>query len=618
MTTPPYVPDPRGRDFADASDIEAFVQKLREFERGEITSEDWRLFRLSSGSYGQRQEADLHMLRVKIPEGVLDARQMEALADVAEAYARGFAHFTTRQNMQFHFLPMASLEPGMRRLASAGLTTKEACGNTVRNITACPFAGVAHDEAFDVTPYGEALSRYLLRHPLGAHLPRKFKIAFEGCPHDHVLASINDIGFFARVDPDTGQRGFRVTVGGGTATLPVSGAVLRDFLPADEVLGIAEAIVRVFHRHGDREHRKKARMKFLIRKVGLEAFRALVDQALAEVLQEGIPALPFDASNPPAGVPPASQVLAPGLGEIAQIAVTALRGPGLLPEGPEPLAILPSDHEPPLSRATQSSFREWSTTNVREQRQVGYRVVTVRLPLGDITAGQLRVLARLASAFSEASVRTTLGQNVLFRWVRESDVRSLFESLEAAGLARPGAGTLADVTSCPGAESCRLAVTHSRGVADLLTKHLQARPELARQVPGLDIKISGCPNGCGQHHVAGIGLQGSVRQVGGRTVPQYFVMVGGGARDGAAHFARLAAKVPARHLGEAVERLVQLYETERAQGEDAPTFFERVPLPAVQAALAPVSGLDAEALADDDFIDPGSEADATPGARAFS
>ncbi len=596
-------------------------RKLRQFERGEISAEEWRLFRLSNGNYGQRQEEDVHMLRVKIPEGVLHARQMEVFADVAEVYARGFAHFTTRQNLQFHFLPMAVLEPVLRQLAAVGLTTKEACGNTVRNITACPLAGIAHDEAFDVTPYGEALTRYLLRHPFGSALPRKFKIAFEGCPEDHALAAINDIGFFARVDAASGQRGFRVTVGGGTATLSVSGSVIREFLPAGEILGLAEAIVRVFHSHGDREHRQKARMKFLIRKVGFEAFRAMVDEVFEQVRRDGLPPLPFGDPPPPSEGPPSERSLPPSLGEIARIAVTELRGPGIRPAAPAappsalaPLGDIPSDlggHEgSSLVSVSDVAFRAWSATNVHEQRQAGFRFVTVTLPLGDITAGQLRVLARLASAFADGTVRTTLRQNVILRWVREADVPRLFDSLAAAGLARPGADTLADVTSCPGAESCRLAVTHSRGVAHLLSHHLGSRASLAAAVPRLDIKVSGCPNGCGQNHVAGIGLQGSVRQVGGRPLPQYFLSVGGGVRDGVAHFGRLAAKIPARRVPEAVESLVRLFEADHTPGESAPQYFERVALPTVQAALASLGNVDAASLTDEEFVDPGAELDA--------
>src|SRR5438876_10075668 len=208
--------------FASDADIDEFVSTLERFERGDLTPDQWRQFRLVRGTYGQRQTDDAQMVRVKIPQGVLTADQLEALADVAERYSRGFGHITTRQNVQLHFVKLHDVEPAMRRLAEAGLTTREACGNSVRNITACPFAGRADDERFDVTPYAEALTRYLLRHPLSSTLPRKFKIAFEGCAGDHVMTAINDLGFRAALSPDGRGRGFRVTVGGGTAILATS------------------------------------------------------------------------------------------------------------------------------------------------------------------------------------------------------------------------------------------------------------------------------------------------------------------------------------------------------------------------------------------------------------
>ena len=274
--------------FASVADIDEFVAMLERFERGEISAEAWRKFRLVRGTYGQRQD-DVQKLRVKIPQGILSARQLESLADVAEQHARGFAHVTTRQNVQFHFLKLADVEVVMRRMAEEGITTREACGNSVRNITACPFAGVAADEVFDVTPYAEALTRYLLRHPLSSILPRKFKIAFEGCRDDHAGASINDLGWTARVDCNGHGviRGFRLTVGGGTSIMPVSGRVLFDFLPAGEMLAIAEAIVRVYHRLGDHEHKHRNRMKFLIKTLGWERWRDEVLAPFDQVLSEG-------------------------------------------------------------------------------------------------------------------------------------------------------------------------------------------------------------------------------------------------------------------------------------------------------------------------------------------
>jgi len=586
--------------FADEADIDEFVATLDRYERGELTPDQWRAFRLVRGTYGQRQTGDVQMIRVKIPQGVLDVAQLGALADVAERHSRGFGHVTTRQNLQFHFVKLHEAELAMRRLADAGLTTREACGNSVRNVTACPYAGVAAGEAFDVTPYAEALTRYLLRHPLSSTLPRKFKIAFEGCAEDHAVAAINDIGWHARVrgSNGSGRRGFRVTVGGGTAILCKSGYELYEFLPAGEILEVAEAIVRVFHRLGDYSHKQRNRMKFLIRDLGFENWRAEFEQSLAEVRAQGGPRLPFDPERPPVETAPAWERPAPPtVAEAAgRSAAAEVRGPGIVPPAPRTLAVRSED------------AARWLRTNVRAQKQGGYSVVTVTLPLGDLTGAQMRVLADLALAYGDGTVRVTPDQDLMLRWIRTSDVRELHRRLDAAGLGLPDAGTLADVTSCPGAEACRLAVTQSRGLGKLLGDQLRERPDLVAAVPGLGIKISGCPNGCGQHHIAGIGFQGSVRKLGDKVIPQYFVMVGGGIDTGGARFGRLAAKVPARRVPEVVERLVALYVSERDAGEEAAVFFRRIDVAQVKAALADLEAITAADAVPEDFVDLGEDA----------
>jgi sulfite reductase beta subunit-like hemoprotein len=598
------VDDPRtlGRtrlSFADEAEIDDFVAMLDRFERGELAPDQWRAYRLVRGTYGQRQSGDAQMMRIKIPQGALDAAQLEALADVAETYSRGFGHITTRQNLQLHFVKLHDVEPAMRRLALAGLTTREACGNSVRNITACPYAGVAADEAFDVTPYAEALTRYFLRHPLSSTLPRKFKIAFEGCAEDHAVTAINDIGWRATLRVIGGQtvRGFRVTVGGGTSTLAKSGDELYEFLPAGEMLEVAEAIVRVFHRLGDYAHKQKNRMKFLVRSLGFAVWRAEFEKALAEVREQGGVSLPFDPDDPPAeSGPDWSCPSAPSVIESARRAASAeVRGPGIAPTVRAALPVLSGD------------YGRWSATNVRAQKQPGYAVVTVTVPLGDVTSAQMRVLGDLAAAYGDGTVRVTHNQDLLLRWVRAADVVELYRRLAAANLGLPDANTLADVTSCPGAESCRLAVTQSRGLGRLLGEHLRERPDLVAAVPGLDIKISGCPNGCGQHHIAGLGFQGSVRKLGDRVVPQYFVMLGGGVDETQATFGRLVAKVPARRIPQVVERLVGLYRTEATGGESPLGFFRRVELPRVKALLADLDQLAVEDALPADFIDLGED-----------
>jgi sulfite reductase beta subunit-like hemoprotein len=599
---PPLAPERARASFADEADIDEFVRTLDLFERGEISAEQWRRFRLVRGTYGQRQD-DVQMLRVKIPQGILSASQVESLADVAEQYARGFAHITTRQNVQFHFLKLADVETVMRRMADEGITTREACGNSVRNITACPFAGVAVDEVFDVTPYSEALTRYLLRHPLAAVLPRKFKIAFEGCPEDHAFASINDLGWTARLQAVDGrpQRGFRLTVGGGTSILPVTGRVLFDFLPAGEMFNVAEAILRVYHRLGDHEHKHRNRMKFLIKTLGWDRWREEVLQTLEAVRAEGGAELPFDSENPPEELAPSHVRPAPptldAIGALA--ASTRVSGPGITP------AFV-------ASAADAASFAAWTKSNVRIQRQADYSVALVKLTLGDITAGQLRALASLARAFGDGSVRLTPDQNVFVRWIPNTKVEDFFVRLAAAGLADAGASTIVDVTSCPGAESCRLAVTQSRGLGRSLSERLASRPDLAGAAASASIKISGCPNGCGQHHIATLGFQGSVRKVDGRAVPQYFVMVGGAATAEGATFARLAAKVPARRVGTAVERLLDWYRRDRHADESPRAFFGRASVPAVKALLADLETFSSASASADDYVDLAETAAFTP------
>ncbi len=586
--------------FAQESEIDEFVRVLGQFERGEITPDQWRTFRLVRGTYGQRQAEDAQMLRVKVPQGILTAAQLDALAGVADRYSRGFGHITTRQNIQFHFVKLHDVEPAMRELADAGLTTREACGNSVRNITACPYAGVAADEAFDVSPYADATTRYLLRHPLSSTLPRKFKIAFEGCPVDHVVTGINDIGYTARVQHAEGRdrRGFRVTVAGGTSTMARSGEVLYEFLPAGEILDVAEAIIRVFHRLGDYKHKLRNRLKFLVKSLGWEAFRAEFERELALVRAGGGARLPFDPDAPPVEAAPVwpRPAAIPPEAIAARVRAGEIRGPGILPRIEPRLAV------------HSEEFVKWSATNVRPQKQPGYAIVTVTTMLGDLSSAQMRLIGCLAAAHGDGLVRVTPGQNLVFRWVRIEEVAALYRSIAAGGLWRGGADTLADVTSCPGAESCRLAVTQSRGLGRALSETLDARQDLVSALPGLDIKISGCPNGCGQHHIAGIGFQGSLRKIGGRPAPHYFVMLGGGTTDGVTTFGRLAATIPARRAVDALERLTGLYVDRHAPGEPPSAFFRRVDLAQAKAVLAPIERLTPEAAAPEDFIDLGEDA----------
>lgn len=581
--------------FASEADIDEFVETLERFERGELTPDQWRAFRLVRGTYGQRQPGDVQMQRIKIPQGILTAQQLEALADVGEQYSRGFGHITTRQNVQFHFVKLRDVEPAMRHLAEAGLTTREACGNSVRNITACPYAGVSADELFDVTPYAEAMTRYFLRHPLSSSLPRKFKIAFEGCADDHALTGMHDIGFKAVVQSNgwSGVRGFRVTVGGGTSIMCKSGSLLDDFVPAGEMFNVAEAIVRVFDRFGDYKHKQRNRMKFMMQDLGWKVWYREYRQALDEFRADGGAALPFDPEDPPVEVAPDWERSAgPSVLEtVSRAASSKVKGPGIRPQVQPTLAVMNGD------------YSRWLQTNVRPQKQPGYLIVAATVPLGDLTSEQMRLLADLSVAYSDGNVRVSPEQDLFFRWVRKIDVPELYRRLSAAGLGLDGADTIADVTSCPGAESCKLAVTQSRGLGRLLGDFLRERRDLVDMAPDLKIKISGCPNGCGRHHVAGVGFQGSVRKVAGRAIPQYFVLVGGGPTADGVAFGRLAAKIPARRLTDALERLLRLYRRDRLPAETATDFFGRVPVERVKETLKDLERFTLEDAVPEDFID---------------
>jgi sulfite reductase beta subunit-like hemoprotein len=458
---------------------------------------------------------------------------------------------------------------------------------------------VSGDELFDVTPYAEGLTRFLLRHRLSSTLPRKFKIAFEGCTEDHIAAAINDLAFRAQIAPD-GARGFTVLAGGGTAIMCRSAGIIHEFVPAGEILRVAEAVLRVFKTHGDYEHKQRNRMKFMIKALGWDRWYAEYLRELAACRADGVPVLdiePPESEAAPAWEhddPPSPSLIA------SRVAAAPPRGPGVTPTLVP--VYLPGDE----------AYARWRATNVRPQKQFGFVTVTATAPLGDLTSEQMRVLAELSRAYSDGSVRVTLDQDLVFRWVNVGDVRELYRRLSAASLGLAEATTIANVASCPGAESCRLAVTQSRGLGRLLEEHLRARPDLIARADGARIKISGCPNGCGQHHIATIGFQGSVRRIGNRAVPQYFVMVGGGTTELGATFGRTAAKIPARRIPEALERLLGLYERERTGGELAPAFFQRVDLALVTRELDDLQRMTAADTVPLDFVDLAETAEFAP------
>jgi sulfite reductase (ferredoxin) len=526
-----------------AAEIDNFEKEATAFIAGEGLGDDFRPFRLQHGIYGQRQD-DVQMIRVKVPHGTLTADQMDVLGDVAEQYTpRKLGHVTTRQDFQFHFVKLEQVPEVLRIMARVGLTTREACGNTVRNVTADHMSGVCPDTVFDVTPHAEATARFFLRHPVCQKLPRKFKIAFSACSHDHGLVPIHDLGATAVVRD--GQRGFRVTVGGGLGAAPMIAQVLDEFVPESELLRVIEATIRIFDRHGERKNRNKARIKFVVKRLGIDEVRRLVQEELATL--------------PPAGN---GLYREPDWSFLEEEA-----------SHPSVAALGQNGHAP------RSGFEAWKRTNAIPQGQAGFSMVYVLLPIGDLTWEQFHTLAALARKYAGGRLRTAVNQNMVLRWVHDEDLPSLHAELIEAGLAEDGALTLTDVMTCPGADTCSLGVTSSKGLGrairdELLAKngHLKSDP-LVEQIR---IKISGCPNSCGHHHVADIGFYGNAVRSGERMVPAFSMLIAGRADGPDARIGKHVMKIAAKSIPEAVVTLIEQYKVERNDAEPFADWATRV------------------------------------------
>ena len=482
------------------------------------------------------------MQRIKIPGGGVNPEQLETLAELAEEYSDGIVHVTTRQDFQLHYVHIDDTPTLMRRLAAANITTREACGNSVRNVTACPYAGVCRDEVFDVTPYSHALSRFLLGHPDCQNFGRKFKPAFSGCPqHACGLTNMHDLGMIAVKRSENGEekRGFEVYVGGGLGAVPYQAKLFDSFVPAEELLPLAQSIARVFARHGEKKNRNRARIKFLIQDLGIEKFRELV---LEE--RKTLPADPRWTEH---------------LKEAEESHEEPLRSPG------------------ELSAPVAGPFELWLKTNTRPQKQEGYAVVTVALPLGDITANQLRALADIVRRFTKGTARTTVEQNFVIRWVSRSDLPEIHQALDAIGLADPGAGTIVDITACPGTDTCKLGISSSRGLAAELRKQLDEQNfQLDEAVKNLHIKISGCFNSCGQHHVADLGFYGVSRKMGGYAVPHFQLVLGGEWGHNVGSYGLPVMAIPSKNIPQVVTRLTERYVSDRKNGEHFRDFIKRI------------------------------------------
>ena len=534
----PTVPIPQ----AQQADIEKFEAQLARYRSGELDPEVFRVYRLTNGIYGQRQGGENQMVRVKIPAGVLSPAQLDMLAHISENYSRGWGHITTRQNVQFHFVQLDDIPKVLSCLASVGLTTREACGDTVRNVQGCHLAGACPHEVLDITEWANATYRHFLHNPIAQRLPRKFKINFSGCATDCGQAMFNDIGIIAATRPTGGgnapERGFRVYVAGGLGANPHPAIALEDFTTREELLPTLEACVRVFDHDGNRDNKLRARMKWLTDTLGIDELRRRIFRERRFLLASaswpgGIPEEVAERGDEPAGL--SSEVEATPMGQGTPV---RLRRPG--------------------------NYERWSDANVVRGVANGSVSAYAWARLGDITTGQFRALADIARDF-RAEVRITNRQNLVFRDLTEGQLPQLFARLEEIDMALPGAELARDVVACPGADTCNLAVTQSRGLADAIGNRLEE--EGLADLGGVRTNISGCPNSCGQHHAFDIGFFGAERRAHDQSAPGYQMLLGGYVGQEKIHFGKRALRLPAKNAPEAVVRVVRRFADERDAGE---------------------------------------------------
>jgi sulfite reductase beta subunit-like hemoprotein len=526
-----------------------FKTEATKFLDGQTEEDEFIKFRLKQGVYGQRQP-DVQMIRVKLPFGGVTPEQMEAFADVVEKYVplrKG--HITTRQNIQMHHVPLLDAERLIREIGETGLSSREGCGNTMRNVTGDPWAGVAKDELFDLTPYAGAYVRYFVRHPTTQGMPRKVKTSFDGSPRDRAISGIHDVAFRARVREVEGRgevRGVEMLVGGGTSIMPRVAPVLYDFLELDngEYLKVTEAVMRIFDRQEWlRVNRARARIKVFVDKHGIEELRR---QAEEELKGDWVTERDFSIED-------------------------KLFGDDERESAPAPPATYGSPN------GDISEFERFRAANVRAQKQEGYVTVEAKVTRGDLTPEQFRGLAQIMRAYAGGYARTTVQQNLVLRWVREESVYDVWRALSELGLGDAGSREINDVVSCPGTDSCKLGITSSMGLNQAVQERIEAldiTDELTRK---LNVKISGCPNGCGQHHVASIGFTGASIKVGEHTIPAYIPHVGGVFEGGEVKFgARLKLRLPSKRVPDAIERWIGHYEANRQTGEEWNDFAARV------------------------------------------
>ncbi len=531
------------------ADIEKFEEQLARYLSGDLEEDAFRVFRLNNGIYGQRQGGRNQMLRVKVPYGSITAEQLDTFAHIAETYSRGWGHLTTRQNVQFHFVDLEQVPAALWDMASVGLTSREACGDTVRNVMGCHLAGACPYEALDISPWAEAAFQHFLHHPLAQRLPRKFKINFSGCETDCGQAMFNDVGVIATtrtLDDGTREAGFRVFVAGGLGANPHPALALEEFTAREDLMVTLESILRVFSNHGNRDNKLRARMKWLVDTMGW-------DDLQARILKER--KFLVASSSWPGGLPETVRKLG-----------DAPAGLGL---GATPTPI---GQGTPVTLRRDDPYKAWDDANVVRGVAKGTVSAIAYARLGDITTDQFRALASIQRELG-ADVRITNRQNLVFRGLSENQLPLLHQRLSAIGMAEPGAELSRDVVACPGADTCNLAVTQSRGLADAIGAALDDAG--LSDVGGIRTNISGCTNSCGQHHISDIGFFGAERRAHGQSAPGYQLLLGGYVGQEKIHFGEKALRLPAKNAPEAVVRVVRRFSDERQAGEVFRSWMDR-------------------------------------------
>jgi sulfite reductase (ferredoxin) len=548
-----------------AQDIIDLGNKIRLYREGKIDDDKFRSIRLLRGIYGQRQPG-VQMVRIKLPFGRVTTKQIRRIADISDEYGSSNLHATTRQDIQIHFVSLDKTPELWTKLEEDAITIREACGNTVRNITASPTAGIDVNEPFDVSPYAYGTFKYLLRNPVNQEMGRKFKISFSSTDEDTAYSFIHDLGYIPRIVD--GKRGFKVLIGGGLGANPYLAIPVYEFLEEDQVIPFTEAVLRVFDRYGERNRRMKARMKFLLGDIGLEEMMRLV--------KEEWNALPYKSY---------------------QFDLDALPQPKLSDYTPSEPAVI----------TDEKKYRQWFETNVIKQKQSGYYAVYVKLPLGNMSSKLARKFADVVDQYASEELRVTVNQGYLIRFVREDVIKHLYVALDALALAEPGFDSVGDITACPGTESCNLGISDSTQVSLALEKVIKEEyPDLIYN-NDIKIKISGCPNSCGQHGIASIGLHGStIKDKQGKVLPALVVLLGGAKiGNGEAIIADKVVKIPSRKGPDALRLLLDDYENNSQEGEYFHEYYKRQGRNYFYALLKPLADLGQ--LTPIDYIDWGQE-----------